>query len=149
MAIDGPFSVISPATTAAGREEAPTHVLSDFLNIIFSGRSGMDSRGKIQMADSTSFHSSSWRTASSSFHSRASSAPNSIKEINFTGDVPKPIKYGSRSDNSEILSMSQKEISEDDARLIYPDDPAKTNAQFEFAGNSIRTANSYLINVIE
>ncbi|KAL9658983.1 hypothetical protein QQ045_024037 [Rhodiola kirilowii] len=129
MAIDGPFSVISPATTAVGREEAPTPVLSDFLNIIFSGRSGMDSRGKIQMADSTSFHSSSWRTASSSFHSRASSAPNSIKEINFTGDVPKPIKYGSRSDKSEILSMSQKEISEDDARLIYPDDPAKTNAR--------------------
>ncbi|CAM8966974.1 unnamed protein product [Rhodiola kirilowii] len=136
MAIDRPFS---PATTAAGREEAP---LSDFLNIRFSGRSGMDSRGQIQMADSTSFHSASWRTASSSFQSRASSAPNSIKEINFTGDVPKPIKYGSRSGDSEILSMSQKEIidDDDDARLIYLDDPAKTNERFEFAGNSIRTA---------
>ncbi|CAM8927243.1 unnamed protein product [Rhodiola kirilowii] len=91
---------------------------------------------RIEMAD---LHSASYRTASSSFKSYAS-APNSFKGVPFSGEIPKPIRYGSRSGDSELLSMSHKEISDDDARVIYLDDPVKTNKRFEFAGNSIRTA---------
>uniref|UniRef100_A0A7N0T324 Phospholipid-transporting ATPase n=1 Tax=Kalanchoe fedtschenkoi TaxID=63787 RepID=A0A7N0T324_KALFE len=89
---------------------------------------------QIEMDD---FHSASWRTAStSSFHSRVSNSnSNSVKE-----QLPKPIKYGSRSGDSELLTMSQKEINDEDARLVYLGDPLKTNHRFEFAGNSIRTA---------
>ncbi|KAL5568715.1 hypothetical protein UlMin_025290 [Ulmus minor] len=36
--------------------------------------------------------------------------------------------------------MSQKEINDEDARLVYINDPAKTNESFEFARNYIRTA---------
>ncbi|CAN1258530.1 Phospholipid-transporting ATPase 1 [Linum perenne] len=36
--------------------------------------------------------------------------------------------------------MSQKEISEEDARFVYLNDPGRTNNKFEFAGNSVRTS---------
>ncbi|GMI73279.1 aminophospholipid ATPase 1 [Hibiscus trionum] len=65
---------------------------------------------------------------------------NSIREVNFSDLGPKPVKYGSRGAESEIYSMSQREINDEDARLIQINDPVKTNERFEFAGNSIRTA---------
>ncbi|KAL4388733.1 hypothetical protein GQ457_09G027620 [Hibiscus cannabinus] len=38
-----------------------------------------------------------------------------------------------------FLSMSQKEINDEDARLVHINDPVQTNERFEFSGNSIRT----------
>ncbi|KAL6009642.1 Alanine--tRNA ligase [Asimina triloba] len=48
-------------------------------------------------------------------------------------------RYGSRGAESDGYTSSQREISDDDARLVYVDDPDRTNEKFEFAGNSIRT----------
>lgn len=41
--------------------------------------------------------------------------------------------------------MSQREINEEDARLVYINDPDRTNEKYEFTGNSIRTAKYSII----
>ncbi|CAL5196503.1 unnamed protein product [Lathyrus oleraceus] len=65
---------------------------------------------------------------------------NSSSRTTFGHSESKPVRHGSNSKvDSEAFSMSQKEISDEDARLIYVDDPDKTNERFEFSGNSIRT----------
>lgn len=79
------------------------------------------------------FSASSRRSISSSYRSRTS-AGDSLRQVS-SGDPAKPsARYA-----SEALSASQKEIDEEEARLVYIDDPEKTNERFEFAGNSIRT----------
>lgn len=83
--------------------------------------------------------SSSSRKSNVSTHSRASGG-NSIREVNFTELGSKPVRYGSHGADSEAYSMSQKEINDEDARLVHLNDPVKTNERFEFSGNSIRTA---------
>ncbi|GMP40998.1 hypothetical protein CsSME_00011252 [Camellia sinensis var. sinensis] len=75
----------------------------------------------------------------SSIQSRAS-AGNSIREVSFCDLGSKNVRHGSRGADSEALSVSQKEINDEDARLIHINDPGKTNERFEFAGNSVRTA---------
>ncbi|CAL5381438.1 unnamed protein product [Camellia sinensis] len=75
----------------------------------------------------------------SSIQSRAS-AGNSIREVSFCDLGSKNVRHGSRGADSEALSVSQKEINDEDARLIHINDPGKTNERFKFAGNSVRTA---------
>ncbi|KAK9735052.1 hypothetical protein RND81_04G180700 [Saponaria officinalis] len=81
-------------------------------------------------------HSASRGSVSS--HRR--SGANSGREVNFGDLEQKPVRYGSRTNESEGLGLSQKEINDEDARLIHINDPVKTNERFEFAGNSIRTS---------
>ncbi|KAF8398072.1 hypothetical protein HHK36_016999 [Tetracentron sinense] len=76
-------------------------------------------------------NASSWRSVSS-LQSKAS-------EGSLRYSSSKPVRYGSRGAESEGFTMSQKEINDEDARLIYINDYAKTNERFEFTGNSIRT----------
>ncbi|KFK24933.1 hypothetical protein AALP_AA8G043800 [Arabis alpina] len=64
---------------------------------------------------------------------------NSVREVTFDVDS-KRIRHGSAGADSEMLSMSQKEIKDEDARLVYINDPERTNERFEFTGNSIKTA---------
>ncbi|GMN59210.1 hypothetical protein TIFTF001_028303 [Ficus carica] len=77
--------------------------------------------------------------------SRRGIATNSVREVNFgdhhhpRGTTAKHVRHGSRAGDSEAFSMSQREINDDDARLVYVNDPVKTNERFEFARNSIRT----------
>ncbi|XP_023550415.1 phospholipid-transporting ATPase 1-like isoform X1 [Cucurbita pepo subsp. pepo] len=71
--------------------------------------------------------------------SRRSQSKSSIREVGSSDFGSRPVRHGSRGADSEALSISQKEISDEDARLIYIDDPEKTNQTFEFARNSIRT----------
>lgn len=73
------------------------------------------------------------------------SPANSVREVTFGDSEPKPVRHGSRTAESEGLSLSQREINEEDARFIYINDPAKTNERFEFAGNSIRTSKYSII----
>ncbi|XP_039060422.1 phospholipid-transporting ATPase 1-like isoform X1 [Hibiscus syriacus] len=82
--------------------------------------------------------SSSSRRSNFSAHSK-SVGRSSIREVSFSDLGPKPVKYGSRGAESETYNMSQKEINDEDARLVQINDPVKTNERFEFAGNSIRT----------
>ncbi|EOA22419.1 hypothetical protein CARUB_v10003062mg [Capsella rubella] len=69
-----------------------------------------------------------------------SSKDNSVREVTFGDLGSKRIRHGSAGADSEMLSMSQKEIKDEDARLIYINDPERTNERFEFTGNSIKTA---------
>ncbi|CAF1696365.1 unnamed protein product [Brassica napus] len=62
------------------------------------------------------------------------------KEVTFADLGSKRIRHGSAGADSEMLSMSQKEIKDEDARLIYINDPDRTNETFDFTGNSIKTA---------
>lgn len=77
--------------------------------------------------------------------SRRGIATNSVREVNFgdhhhpRGTTAKHVRHGSRAGDSEAFSMSQREIDDDDARLVYVNDPVKTNERFEFARNSVRT----------
>ena len=74
--------------------------------------------------------------------SRRSSGRNSMREVvTFGHSGSKPVRHGSKGGaDSEALSMSQKDLNDEDARLVYVDDPQRTNERLEFAGNSIRTA---------
>ncbi|GFY81198.1 aminophospholipid ATPase 1 [Actinidia rufa] len=96
-------------------------------NPIIPAVSSMDSTNPIDncppLPHITSFNSSSSLQNLSSIQSKASV----------------PMRYGSRGADSEALSISQKEINDEDARLIHVNDAGKTNDKFEFAGNSIRT----------
>ncbi|CAN1258540.1 Phospholipid-transporting ATPase 1 [Linum perenne] len=77
------------------------------------------------------------RRSPSPHHSRACSA---AREVAFNDLAPKPVMNGSKRAEPEVYSMSQKEISEEDARFVYLNDPGRTNNKFEFAGNSVRTS---------
>ncbi|KAK4836009.1 hypothetical protein QYF36_017398 [Acer negundo] len=103
----------------------------------------MDSTSHIDNSTNieNNFNSSSRRSISSSVQSKAS-VGNSIREVSSVGGdlgSSKPVRNGSNGPDSEALSVSQREINEDDARLVYVNDPIKTNKTFEFSGNSIRT----------
>lgn len=97
----------------------------------------MDSNPPIE---NESYRSSSSRRSISSHQSKLS-GNNSLREITFGDLGSRKVRHGSRGGgDSEGFSLSQKEISDEDARLIYINDPARTNEKFEYARNSIRTA---------
>ncbi|CAL0311015.1 unnamed protein product [Lupinus luteus] len=90
---------------------------------------------------------SSSRRSNTSVHSGSSgSTKSSVKEVSRSGS--KSVRYGSKGADSDGLSMSQKELSDEDARLIYVNDPDRTNERFEFSGNSIRTAKYSILTFI-
>ncbi|TKY49818.1 Phospholipid-transporting ATPase 1 [Spatholobus suberectus] len=91
---------------------------------------------------------SSSRKSSMSIHSSGSKSNNSIHEVSLSRSGSKPVRYGSKGADSEGLSTSQKELRDEDARLVYINDPLKTNEAFEFAGNSIRSAKYSLLTFI-
>ncbi|KAK4766163.1 hypothetical protein SAY87_007805 [Trapa incisa] len=97
----------------------------------------MDSNASIE---SESYRSFSSRRSISSHHSKLS-ASNSIGEATCAEMGSKKVRHGSRGGaDSEGFNLSQKEISDEDARFVYINDPARTNERFEYARNSIRTA---------
>ncbi|MQL77803.1 hypothetical protein Taro_010236 [Colocasia esculenta] len=55
------------------------------------------------------------------------------------------VRHGSRADSERLGGGSQKEIADEDAWLVYIDDPGKTNEKFEYAGNAIRTGKYSLL----
>lgn len=57
---------------------------------------------------------------------------------------PSSMRYGSRGADSEGAA-SQKEMNEEDVRMIHINDLGKTNERFEFSGNSIKTTKYSLI----
>ncbi|XP_072996972.1 phospholipid-transporting ATPase 1 [Typha latifolia] len=73
------------------------------------------------------------------FHSsqRSSRSRASLDRISFA-EPPVHVRHGSRAE-SERLAASQRDIADDDARIVFVNDPTRTNERFEFAGNSIRT----------
>ncbi|KAF8041085.1 hypothetical protein BT93_B3110 [Corymbia citriodora subsp. variegata] len=89
-------------------------------------------------------HNSSSRRSISSHQSKTSGA-NSVKEVTLADLGSKQVRHGSRGTDSEFMSMSQKEINDEDARLVYINDPDRTNEKYEFTGNSIRTAKYSII----
>ncbi|CAN8298119.1 unnamed protein product [Cochlearia groenlandica] len=91
----------------------------------------MDPRKSIDKHESILGVSSRWSV---------SSKENSVREVTFGDLGSKRIRHGSAGADSEMLSMSQKEIKDEDARLIYINDPDRTNERFDFTGNSIKTA---------
>ncbi|CAA7033882.1 unnamed protein product [Microthlaspi erraticum] len=91
----------------------------------------MDSRNSIDKPPHHESISSRWSI---------SSKDNSVREVTFGDLGSKRIRHGSAGADSEMLSMSQKEIKDEDARLVYINDPERTNERFEFTGNSIKTA---------
>jgi len=90
--------------------------------------------------------------SSSSRRSSGSRSNNSIHEVSLSssGSIKsKPVRYGSKGGaDSEGLSMSQRELRDEDARLVYINEPFKTNEAFEFAANSIRTSKYSLLTFI-
>ncbi|KAD7478446.1 hypothetical protein R6Q59_007886 [Mikania micrantha] len=66
---------------------------------------------------------------------------NSIKEVGGVIELgSKGVRYGSQKGGSSSMSMSIKEIRDEDSRLVYVNDPVKSNESLEFAGNSVRTS---------
>ncbi|KAM1706292.1 hypothetical protein EV1_027942 [Malus domestica] len=97
------------------------------------------SQRSVSSLQSKASGNNSVRESVSSLQSK-NSGNNSVREVSFGDLESKPVRYGSRGADSEALSLSQKELNEEDVRVVYIDDLAKTNERFEFSGNSIRTA---------
>ncbi|KAK3014423.1 hypothetical protein RJ639_009092 [Escallonia herrerae] len=131
-----PLLIPSPRTP--GAPEFPyTPVSADLLK----PSSGMESNAHSEnppVPDSVT-NSSSNRSVSSV--QTKPSRGSSTREVSFVdlGSSSKPVRYGSRGADSEGFSMSQKEINDEDARLVHVNDPVKTNERFELARNSIST----------
>ncbi|KAI4339311.1 hypothetical protein MLD38_024268 [Melastoma candidum] len=72
---------------------------------------------------------------------------NSVRELGIPDELErKRVRQGwSRGGNSEFFSASLKEISDEDARVVYINDPERTNEQFRFAGNEVCTGKYSLI----
>ncbi|KAA8544851.1 hypothetical protein F0562_019635 [Nyssa sinensis] len=142
-----PLLIPSPRTP--GTQDLPyTPVSAELLKPITGytkPSTEMDSNNQIETPSvPDSIQNSSSRQSISSIQSKASGG-NSIREVSFGDLGSKPVRYGSRGADSEGLSMSQREINDEDARVIYINDPGKTNERFEFAGNSIRTGKYSII----
>ncbi|KAL2337339.1 hypothetical protein Fmac_011785 [Flemingia macrophylla] len=95
-------------------------------------------------------NSSSRRSSMSIHESSGSRSNNSVHEVSLSrsGSKAVPVRYGSKGADSEGLSTSQRELRDEDARLVYINDPEKTNEKFEFAGNSVRTSKYSLLTFI-
>ncbi|XP_043698497.1 phospholipid-transporting ATPase 1-like [Telopea speciosissima] len=107
--------------------------------------------GDDQTNPGTVTKSSSWRSLSilSKDSSRNSVGErNSVSIDGYGRSGSKPVRYGSTGAESEGYSASQKEISDEEARFIYINDPQKTNDKFELAGNSIRTSKYSVLSFI-
>ncbi|KAE9598321.1 hypothetical protein Lal_00004150 [Lupinus albus] len=128
--------------------ELPKSKSSSSNTVTFAG---MDSSNPIENPSNSealwSLKNSASRRSNTSVHSGSSgSTKSSVKEVNRSGS--KSVRYGSKGADSDGLSMSQKELSDDDARLVYVNDPERTNERFEFSGNSIRTAKYSILTFI-
>ncbi|KAE9593932.1 putative phospholipid-translocating ATPase [Lupinus albus] len=113
----------------------------------------MDSSNKVENPSNyepTLNLKNSSRRSSMLIHSRSSSSStkNSVKEVSFNHSGSKPLRYGSKGADSEGLSMSQKELRDEDARLVFINDPEKTNERFEFSGNLISTVKYSIVTFI-
>lgn len=89
------------------------------------GSKSVDLQPYRQEEDADSSHNSSSHRSIPSNTSRA----NSVKEVAFVDMGSKGVRYGSRKGSSGAerfsMSMSQREISDEDSRLVYVNDPAK------------------------
>ncbi|KAL8170494.1 hypothetical protein V2J09_022298 [Rumex salicifolius] len=142
MASYRPLLIPSPRTPST-QDYYSTPSLSDIVSVepeTQASVSGMDSSIQVDnpTTDASVKHSSSRRSVSS-FRSRTSGAT-SMREVNFGEIEGKPMRFGSRRSDSEGMGLSQKEISDEDSRFIYINDPARTNEKYAFTGNSIRTS---------
>ncbi|KAK7283961.1 hypothetical protein RIF29_13711 [Crotalaria pallida] len=115
----------------------------------------MGTRNPAESSSSNNFESTTMMNNSSSSSSIRSvmsnnrSSRNSTREVTFDHSVSKPVRFGSKGGaDSEALSMSQKEISDEDARLVYIDDPERTNERLGFAGNSVRTGKYSILSFV-
>ncbi|KAG9133139.1 hypothetical protein Leryth_023505 [Lithospermum erythrorhizon] len=91
-------------------------------------------------------NSSSIRSISS-YYSRASGR-SSVREVSSGDDDSKLRRHGSRGVDSDGFTMSQREISDDNARFTYINDPVRTNEKFDVAGNSVRTSKYSVISFL-
>ncbi|GAB2287519.1 Alanine--tRNA ligase, variant 2 [Dionaea muscipula] len=159
MASDRPLLIPSPKTPSSyDYPSIPT--LSDVMKSVSQdGRSvsGMDLDLKnpgpaeapttpVGVQGESIVHSSSRRSvlsqSQSQHQSRGSVSNNSVRDSNDN------YRYGSRRAESEGYGSSQKEISDEDARLVYINNPQKTNEKYEFSGNSIRTSKYSILTFI-
>ncbi|XP_042061135.1 phospholipid-transporting ATPase 1-like isoform X1 [Salvia splendens] len=99
----------------------------------------MDYHSQIEINENSPQFPDPIRTSSAHSIQSKASGGHSLMEVSFSEGGPTSVRHGSRGAESEGFSASYKEIRDDDARLIYINDPEKTNDKFEFAGNSIRT----------
>lgn len=149
MASNRPLLIPSPRTPGTQQELPYTPTYADFLK---NSKHVSENINPIHEMDSNEessivksplpvpiLRSSSSRRSVSSIQSGNSGA-NSAIEMGSAELGSKRIRFGSARDaDSGGLSISHREINDEDARLIHINDPQKTNEKFEFAGNSIRT----------
>ncbi|GAA0158619.1 primary active transporter [Lithospermum erythrorhizon] len=111
-----------------------------------SPSSGMDGNNESMHLPDALTNSSSIRSISSN-HSRASGR-SSVREVGSGAGDSKPMRHGSKGAESDGFTMSQREISDDNARLIYINDPVRTYEKFDIAGNSVRTSKYSVISFL-
>ncbi|KAG6391892.1 hypothetical protein SASPL_149656 [Salvia splendens] len=142
-----PLLIPSPRTP--GKEELPYTPVNASIDASIPVSSKPYSESQIEVSGDLV------RNPSSQSIQSKSSSSYSIKEVSFRegNDVvvdpvvrygssgSNPVRYGSRGASSGGFASSYKEIKDEDARLVYVNDPVRTNEKrFKFAGNSIRTS---------
>ncbi|CAJ1958657.1 unnamed protein product [Sphenostylis stenocarpa] len=141
-----PLVIMTPPTTTTPdnyQQDPPAVIVPELPT------SKSSSSNALHPFENTLVNSSS-RRSSMSIHSSGSKSNNSILEVSLSGSGSKsiPVRYGSKGADSDGLSVSQRELRDEDARLVYINDPLKTNETFVFAGNSIRTSKYSLLSFI-
>lgn len=139
------MTVPSPTTSSSNSQQQQDHPLTSIDPELPKSKSS-SSNNAFNPFENTLNNSSSSRRSS------GSRSNNSIHEVSLSssGSIKsKPVRYGSKGGaDSEGLSMSQRELRDEDARLVYINEPFKTNEAFEFAANSIRTSKYSLLTFI-
>ncbi|GAB2277741.1 Alanine--tRNA ligase [Dionaea muscipula] len=152
MASNRPLLIPSSKTPSSDDFPSSVPTLEDGRSV-----SVMDLNNPIEScAQSESIaHSSSRKSVSvvSSYHSRVSAADLAVRDVTFgdlgSGSRSRNARHGNfRRDESEGHGSSRKEINDEDARLIYINDPQKTNEKYEFSGNSVRTSKYSIISFV-
>ncbi|XP_061374050.1 phospholipid-transporting ATPase 1-like [Gastrolobium bilobum] len=138
-----PLLLPSPRTPNNNQELPTLHVFPELPKSKSSSSNtvtfcGIDTTNPVENSSK-----SSSRRSAMSIHSGSSGRNNSVRE-----ESVKPVRYGSKGADSDGLTMSQKELKDEDARLVYINNPEKTNERFEFSGNSIRTGKYSIITFI-
>ncbi|XP_027343914.1 phospholipid-transporting ATPase 1-like [Abrus precatorius] len=129
------------------QQDLPTIVLPQLSKSKSSSSNPV--QNPLMMLNSSSSRRSAMSIHSSGSSGRSRSNNNSFHEVTFSRSGSKPVRYGSKGGaDSEGLSMSQKELRDEDARLVYINDLEKTNQTFEFAGNSIQTGKYSILTFI-
>uniref|UniRef100_A0A0D6QTP4 Phospholipid-transporting ATPase n=1 Tax=Araucaria cunninghamii TaxID=56994 RepID=A0A0D6QTP4_ARACU len=132
-----------PIDTAGPSNSHSRHIRAGSGSRASSMRQHVPGQGQGYYSDGSDFSFQGNATRGNSVKSFEISYQQSSRQSSLRPETEQgfPRRYGSRGGtDSDALGISQREIAEENSRLIHINDPDQTNDKYEFAGNIIRTS---------